>query len=385
METANEALSSQLNWLKKWEDRNYSKRNGLSDLGTWIAKERASLMTNLDLLDYQNEYNSDAEKANRMREAGLNPDLLGVQGSSESADFDASLSDNMPLPSEAALRKQQYALGITNSLKGTFDSALEAYDRFQDIRSKTLLNEMNALRLDDMMRLSANGLATYYYGDIPSFDKNGTSTDILPSYTSPVVNLKGLSKKQLKKLNQYVTGVASSKSFASQRNKNEKDYQQSRYDLASMYSQHGWQESDKDMFGVLKAWNDYVQEVNEKTLEAQKLHSEHDSKYWKNYNTDYEVNADNYQNKYNQDYWNNMNGKTNAFYDTSGKGFDYRKGLFMDTPYSVGNSIIGFGKKTGNFFYDRILKPAKNKFYKKILPYKGTSLGDFGLFLFGGM
>lgn len=49
----------------------------------------AEWLNNIDLLEYQNEYNSPISQANRMRDAGLNPDLLGVEQGGTSADFDA--------------------------------------------------------------------------------------------------------------------------------------------------------------------------------------------------------------------------------------------------------------------------------------------------------
>lgn len=67
---------------------------GSGIFGQWTKEDQALFdlqmanaewQANLSLMDYQNMYNSPAEQVKRMREAGLNPDLLGVSDGGVSA------------------------------------------------------------------------------------------------------------------------------------------------------------------------------------------------------------------------------------------------------------------------------------------------------------
>lgn len=67
-----------------------SQQSATGFLGTWTKEDEARFnaemanqewLNNLELIDYQNWYNSPEQQAIRMRQAGLNPDLQGVQSS----------------------------------------------------------------------------------------------------------------------------------------------------------------------------------------------------------------------------------------------------------------------------------------------------------------
>lgn len=67
-----------------------SQHQGTGILGTWTKEDEARFnsemanqewLNNLELIDYQNWYNSPEQQAIRMRQAGINPDLQGVQSS----------------------------------------------------------------------------------------------------------------------------------------------------------------------------------------------------------------------------------------------------------------------------------------------------------------
>lgn len=66
-----------------WDEIGLSNKRDkrLADLQQAGAEYNANLL----MMEYENEYNSPAAKAQRMKEAGLNPDLLGIEGVSDSA------------------------------------------------------------------------------------------------------------------------------------------------------------------------------------------------------------------------------------------------------------------------------------------------------------
>lgn len=363
MQTASEALSSNIASMEHWANRNYSKRKGYNDLGRWIAKEQQSLENQLALLDYENEYNSDPEKASRMREAGLNPDLLGVQGSSESADFDAGLSDNVPLPSETSLRNQQLSLNVVNALQGSFQTALDAYSKFQDIRSKTLQNDMSALRLEDMSRQTAQDLGDFYFGDNTDFDPNNSSnTNVLIGNSGKV---KGLSKRQNKRLSNMLNSYINSKPFKTKTNETETKYQGSRQDLGSVYANPMFSSSDKDYFGVLKGWQEMVHSLTENTLYYQNSKAFNDRYFQEHYDPRYAVGAQMKQDLFNYNYYKNLQGDVigrnetnNSIYSTSMNRHAYQLDDLQHRNYL-----------------------AQKKFYDMLDNIGGSDAGNFGYFL----
>lgn len=107
----------------------------------------AEFESDLALLDYQNEYNSDSAKAERMRMAGLNPDLLGTSGSSDSAGSSGLVGNLQMTPDDNPADKAQKILGLIGSGSGLMESAFNTASQYEEMRSKSLDNDMKQLNL----------------------------------------------------------------------------------------------------------------------------------------------------------------------------------------------------------------------------------------------
>ena len=85
--------------------------------------ELAKYDAELNLMMYQNEYNSPAEQAKRMREAGMNPELMGLQGT-PSATTSGSVGTPAPLPQDTPM---SIGRGIIDTVLNLTDATLRGY------------------------------------------------------------------------------------------------------------------------------------------------------------------------------------------------------------------------------------------------------------------
>lgn len=113
-------------------------------------------------IQMQNYYNSEAQKADRMRDAGLNPDLLGTGDVSDSArpsddPQDAQIPGSQV---ESALSSiYNFAMGFNNIVSG----AISMYKTFQDINFDKIRadKEVSGLAEEDLFRtIPASGFET---------------------------------------------------------------------------------------------------------------------------------------------------------------------------------------------------------------------------------
>lgn len=157
---------------------------------------RAQTLAELEIMNYQNQYNSPSAQAQRLREAGINPDLVGVD-SNQSADASASMGSS-PVGSNPI----DIAGSIMNVVQTTFSmasglmtGALSMFSGLADIDAKNISNVKELL-----------GLGTSLAGMVAPLGNATGSSDIMNdtisgSYSSSsVAPLNSRNLRKLKKL-----------------------------------------------------------------------------------------------------------------------------------------------------------------------------------------
>lgn len=94
------------------------------------------------------EYNSEASKVARMRDAGLNPDLSGLQDAS-STQSSPYLSDYQPQPQQSVMDSVSSGVGIVSQVLSSMSSL---YGQFYDLKS--MKNNIDAQELSNLSTAS---------------------------------------------------------------------------------------------------------------------------------------------------------------------------------------------------------------------------------------
>lgn len=117
------------------------------------ALKQSALEYNAQLLQNKREegYNSESSVAQRMREAGLNPDLTGLAGGSQASEFDMPQT---PPGGPDASSVGNVVSGIASAIEG----AIGLFGKFQNLKSLVLENDEREFSLTG----SASGLVRDY-------------------------------------------------------------------------------------------------------------------------------------------------------------------------------------------------------------------------------
>lgn len=98
-----------------------------NDLYSSYEKSAAEYYAQIQQLMLEQEYNSEGAKAARMRGAGLNPDLQGIQSASEASPFDMPMtSPGLPSSVESSNVASSRQMAVANTIFGTIESVLSA-------------------------------------------------------------------------------------------------------------------------------------------------------------------------------------------------------------------------------------------------------------------
>lgn len=126
--------------------------------------QAAQYAAELQLMQYQNQYNSAEQQAQRQREAGINPDIAGVSG--EAA---AGMQGNASPANIDPASPAEQAIGLTSTILSVFsglaDGALGAVHKIQDLDDKRLSGFRRAMGLvqpigDTLGSIYGAGLST---------------------------------------------------------------------------------------------------------------------------------------------------------------------------------------------------------------------------------
>lgn len=120
----------------------------LDQTSTQIAEYDAGIFSIMQ----QNEYNSEAAKAQRMRAAGLNSDLLGIGDASESAVPAEDVNGMTPQDSEGQAKQLAGLVGgFINWCQSAFSIGLQTYESMA--RVKQIGEQVNALATENADRI----------------------------------------------------------------------------------------------------------------------------------------------------------------------------------------------------------------------------------------
>lgn len=153
----------------------------------------AEFDADLALMDYQNQYNDPTAQAERLRAAGINPDLVGLEGVSDSAGLSGVTGSSGISTGPSSMEKAQFWLSNGQNI---FNSALQLADQFQTMRGRSLDNDIKNI---DFVR-ALQGL------------KNDTYTEILTnSYfkgdseeVDPLIYVRGISNRNKKRFSRLM-------------------------------------------------------------------------------------------------------------------------------------------------------------------------------------
>ena len=167
-------------------------RNATKDWKRDAAKQAtiagAEFDADLALLDYQNKYNDPTAQAERMRAAGLNPDLVGLDGVSDSAGMSGVTGSSGISTGPSSMEKAQFWLSNGQNI---FNSALQLADQFQTMRGRSLDNDIKNIEYVRALQ----GLKNDAYSEIL------TNADFknAPEDVDPLIFVRGISNRNKKR------------------------------------------------------------------------------------------------------------------------------------------------------------------------------------------
>ena len=313
----------------------------------------AEFDADLALLDYQNAYNSPEAKAERLRAAGINPDLAGIDGVSDSSGL-SGLAGSLNLPSSGP--DAQFWLSNSQNILST---AMQFAQQMQTLRSTSLDNDIKNINfVKDLQSLKDDTTSSSMFGSFLNPDESPDSS----FFTS------GLSKRNQKRLRKL---MPSSQAYTSY-NKHLDDYATSAISageslaLGSLRGNGGFDPSD-----MAKGYKD-VAEFLEKVRK-------------------YSASADAHQEKYRSDYYQNSSGSLDASIDSQNN--QVNRNMLKDSYEATkGNKVVDQAfselvsklKSNNNWWSDAILMALYGmksgafngaaNFYGKVFPHqKATS------------
>ena len=298
---------------KKW---NNATKQWKRDAAKEANIKGAEFDADLALLDYQNEYNSPTAKAERMRAAGLNPDLAGIEGVSDSSGL-SGVSSPMSTPISG---HDSANFWLSNS-QNILSSAMQFAQHMESMRATSIENDIK--NIDYVKALQS------LKDDVNSSSRFGKFLNPEQDFPTSLFT-SGISKRNLKRLNK---SFISSDSF-SRFNKRVNDYASSALSageslaLGSIRGNGSFDPSD-----MAKGYQD-VAEFLEKVQK-------------------YTASADAHQEKYRSDYYANSSGSLDASIDAENNQIN------LDTNRDNYNSSKG-NKEIDKYFSELVTKLRKN-------------------------
>lgn len=320
-------------------------RNATRDWKRDAAKQAtiagAEFDADLALLDYQNLYNDPTAKAERMRAAGLNPDLVGLDGAGDSAGMSG-------VTGSSGISAGPNYLDRVNSLlansQNVVSSAFDIYEQLQGIRSRALENDIRGINLDNLIR----NRAIDFVSDAPDFTDYPDKTE----YAYSEFDGPQLSKRSKMRYNSLKSSILNSQKGLTLRNKTMSDFAKSRYDLATIQGNNFYSADYDDMLGAIKTWNSFLNQVEKRSQLA---------KYAKD--------------KYFKDYYQNSNGTLDATRDSNIKKFEYEQKKFDKFLVDQKKSLYGQLGKYG-LFGQIMLMSIENGQFGQMVQGVGSGISD---------
>ncbi len=241
----------------------------------------AEFDADLALLDYQNEYdrlyNSPTAKAERLKAAGINPDLAGLEGDPTLTSAGASsqgLAGN--------LSKDANPLEISQAIGGLINQAISTYGQLQSIKSTSLDNDMKSI--NNMKSILDFGFDQIdrelpYLANVAS----GSTGDLRSKHFIPLTNSMGSnrSRKTSKRLESIFNNYIDSDSFQGKVN----DY---RMNVARSFG-----DNTSEFEKVLSTLRDVQSDIVINGLKSEKYSTKNDYEYFKTFDSELSAEAQN--------------------------------------------------------------------------------------------
>lgn len=246
----------------------------------------------LALLDFQNEYdrlyNSPSAKAERLREAGINPDLAGLEGDPTLSSASAStqgLAGN--------LAKDKSPIEITQAISGLINQAISTYGQLQSIKSTSLDNDMKSINnMKSIMDLGFDQIDRElpYLSSVAS----GSTGDLRSKHFIPLTNSVGSnrSRKMSRRLQSIFDNYIDSDSFQGKVN----DY---RMNIARSFG-----DNTSEFEKVLSTLRGVQSDIISNGLKSEKFKSKSDYDYYSSFDSSMSAKA---QNSVNESTYNSKN------------------------------------------------------------------------------
>ena len=281
---------------------------------------------NLGLMQYENEYNSPAEQARRMREAGLNPDILGLNGERAS-----EAGQNVGTPN-TQLNAGATAQRFTNGLFTAFQMAEQFVNSYSNFKYMGAMSDTSRLSNAQQM----DSLSLSYILDQVSPDSVKDSNyedkrvDLLSAAESFGRTELGLTRKQSKSFALTVSRKLDSPSFRNAYYKSMNEGASNRNEYLAKTTGDLYSDSDESMRILLdEVVNMYI-DRSKSSMKADKAQFDDVKQYHDSFDASQSAVS---ENAYNRDKYQN--------YDTS-SWLNHRKNRIVNR--------LGKSYKNGNVF-----------------------------------
>lgn len=231
----------------------------------------AQYSAEMQMMMYQNLYNSPEAQAKRMRAAGLNPDLTGVSGEPAS-----DLNGNVTTPDMAGTETDgQFALGIvdtTLSMISAFSSGFFALSGgFAQVDAQKLDNASKALSIGDSLISGVSAIA----GN--DFRTDGSAElDAIESLT------RGLPRKYRSQVSEYLRNYVDSSPYQTRKYRNMTDANLAKGAYARSAVDPRTSGNVEEIMEALKPMQEAEFEVAKILLSRQQAEHQTMTDYWSN-------------------------------------------------------------------------------------------------------
>lgn len=202
--------------------------------------ELAKYDAELNLMMYQNEYNSPEAQAQRMREAGMNPELMGLSGT-PSATTSGPGGTPSPLPQDTPM---SIGKGVIDTVLNLTDAFSRGYFGLQMNMEDLSLKRMNNLQESmNLVPSLGNMLASGYSSDDPEY--NG-----MREYAQSL--MQHVPRKYRGHVSEYMESYLYSQPFQTRVNKTDVEYLESRMEAIKKNNSPMYSGSIEELGKVLR-------------------------------------------------------------------------------------------------------------------------------------
>lgn len=257
-----------MNYGKKWNDHDQAMYD--------LYLKSLEFESQMDLMEYQNEYNSPAQQAARLRAAGINPDFQNLTGNPSSGAVPSAPTAPSGEPRDAAAHR---AIGSAQQFLQLIPQAIQMYTSMKSSLNQITMQDLQidkiiaGLAYDDL--LSDYNSDDFFDGSLSkTIEKEGSIGrsavfrrhaffDSLPkrqskrAYLSYQRELNNLVSNNVNKLRSGVYGRGFDASSA-------------RSQYLGLLGQHGFNMNDDDFVKILRDFNEIIFEADKQESQNRK-------------------------------------------------------------------------------------------------------------------